>query len=79
MSTLNFKEALIDYYNNFDNKYELIYPEFKEYKEYLTITEINSCKYNKDKLDAVVCGKKQLVEVFAKLRPGFVSSAYLKE
>lgn len=79
ITTVNYKDLLLDYYKNFDKTYELEYPEFAEYKKYLTIKEIRTLSFVKDKLIKTVESKKNLKHIFSKLRTGFISCAFLKE
>ena len=79
---------LEDLYNNFlesDDKelYQLEYPEFFEYQKYLTIKEMSSLRWNKDKINKLVLDKKLLNKVHSKItkliNSEFISRSDLKE
>lgn len=79
---------LEDLYNNFlesDDKelYQLEYPEFFEYQKYLTIKEMSSLRWNKDKINKLVLDKKLLNKVHSKItkliNSEFISRLELKE
>ena len=79
---------LEDLYNNFlesDDKelYQLEYPEFFEYQKYLTIKEMSSLRWNKDKINKLVLDKKLLNKVHSKItkliNTEFISRSDLKE
>ena len=79
---------LEDLYNNFlesDDKelYQLEYPEFFEYQKYLTIKEMSSLRWNKDKINKLVLDKKLLNKVHNKItrliNSEFISRSDLKE
>lgn len=78
--TIGYQDLIKDYYNNPSEQYEIEYPEFKCYLKYLTLSEIHSLGFNKDKLLKSVEDKKQLEDVFRSIyRKGFVSSKELKQ
>ena len=79
---------LEDLYNNFlesDDKelYQLEYPEFFEYQKYLTIKEMSSLRWNKDKINKLILDKKLLNKVHNKItrliNSEFISRSDLKE
>ena len=79
---------LEDLYNNFlesDDKelYQLEYPEFFEYQKYLTIKEMSSLRWNKDKINKLVLDKKLLNKIHNKItkliNSEFISRSDLKE
>lgn len=79
---------LEDLYNNFlesDDKelYQLEYPEFFEYQKYLTIKEMSSLRWNKDKINKLVLDKKLLNKIHSKItkliNSEFISRSDLKE
>lgn len=77
---VSFKTILDSYYENPTEDYLSEYPEFAGYKQYLTIKEVNSLRYNKEKLDKAVSDKKQIERMILKLhRVGFIPAAKLKE
>lgn len=63
--------------------YLLEYPEFEEYDEYLELTEMNTLKFNKEKLDNLVRDKKVLETLHYKIaktiKMDFISSREAKE
>lgn len=63
--------------------YELEYPEFFEYQEYLTVSEMNTARWNKKKIDKLLSDKKLLrtahKRVYDLITDGFVSSADIKQ
>ena len=63
--------------------YELEYPEFTEYEQYLTVQEMNTARWNKKKIDKLLFDKKLLrvahKRVCDLIAPGFVSSADVKQ
>ena len=79
---------LEDLYNNFlesDDKelYQLEYPEFFEYQKYLTIKEMSSLRWNKDKINKLILDKKLLNKVHNKItrliNSEFISRSDLKD
>lgn len=63
--------------------YELEYPEFIEYEKYLTIQEMNTARWNKEKINKLLFDKKLLglahKRVYDLIVPGFVSTADIKD
>ncbi len=63
--------------------YELEYPEFFEYEQYLTVQEMNTARWNKKKIDKLLFDKKLLriahKGVYDLIPDGFVSSADIKQ
>lgn len=59
------------------------YSEFREYEKYLTLQEMNTARWAKDRLKSMVEGKKRLPEahklVSESLSIGFIDNALLKE
>lgn len=58
--TVSYEQLLKDYLGHPSEQYEIEYPEFKDIKRYLKETEMNSCRWNKDKMLSVVEDKKKL-------------------
>ena len=58
--TVSYEKLLRDYLEHPSEQYEIEYPEFKDIKRYLKETEMNSCRWNKDKMLSVVEDKKKL-------------------
>lgn len=63
--------------------YRLEYPEFFEYQEYLNISEMNTQRWNKEKINKLVTDKKLLklahIKVSDKLKDGFITNVDLKQ
>lgn len=63
--------------------YRLEYPEFFDYQEHLTVSEMNTQRWNKDKINKLVIDKKLLrmahLKVSDKLPNGFISNVDLKQ
>lgn len=56
--TVSYEQLLKDYLDNPSDTYELEYPEFPEIKKYLKESEMNTLRWNKDKLLKAVEDKK---------------------
>lgn len=80
-TTVSYKQLLIDYLENPSKEYEMEYPEFKEFIKYLSQTEMNTLRYNKEKMLDRVKDKKKLIQAFINLnlKEGFISSSDLKK
>lgn len=63
--------------------YEMEYPEFIEYEEYLTLQEMNTARWNKKKINNLLMNKKLLIiahrRVANKITNEFISSADTKK
>lgn len=63
--------------------YEMEYPEFIEYEQYLTVQEMNTARWNKKKIDNLLFDKKLLgiahKRVYDLIDTGFISSADVKQ
>lgn len=79
---------LEDLYNMFleaedREAYEMEYPEFIEYEEYLTVQEMNTARWNKKKINNLLMNKKLLIiahrRVANKITNEFISSADTKK
>lgn len=78
--TISYEQLLKDYLDNPSESYELEYPEFVEIRKYLKETEMNTLRWNKDKMLKVVEDRKNMNKVFEEVyTEGFVSSKELKE
>ena len=76
---ISYEQLIKDYYEDFNPEYELEYPEFKEYKKYLTLSNLNSLRFNKDKALKAIEDKKMLDKVFLEVHTvGFISNKDLK-
>ena len=62
--TISYEKLLKDYLEHPSEQYEIEYPEFKDFKRYLKGTEMNSLRWNKDKMLKVVEDKKKLQQAF---------------
>ena len=58
--TISYEKLLKDYLEHPSEQYEIEYPEFKDFKRYLKETEMNSCRWNKEKMMKMVEDKKKL-------------------
>lgn len=77
---VSYQQLVRDYYESFDSEYELEYPEFKEYKNYLTLSNLNTLRFNKEKALKEIAKKKELIAKMAKLEVGkFYTKAEIKE
>lgn len=78
--TVSYKDLLKDYMETRDKTYELEYPEFKEIVKYLKESEMNTLRWNKEKMLKAVEDKKMLDKIFLEVHTaGFISSKELKE
>jgi len=77
--TISYQQLLKDYLDHPDNSYELEYPEFSLIKEYLTESEMNSLRWNKDKMMKAVNDKKIMDKIYMNIfKTGFISNKDLK-
>ena len=77
---MSYEQLIRDYYENFNPEYELEYPEFKEYKKYLTLSNLNTLNWNKDKALKAIETKKEIISKIIKLECGkFYTNAEIKE
>ena len=75
----SYQQLIKDYYENFDSEYELEYPEFKEYKKYLTLSNLNTLRFNKEKALQQIAKKKEVISKMANLEIGkFYTNAEIK-
>ena len=74
------KELLKDYLNHPSEQYEIEYPEFRDFRLYLTEKEMNSLRWNKEKMMKAVKDKKKLQQAFKAIynKGEFVSDKDLK-
>ena len=79
--TVSYEKLLKDYLKHPSDLYEEEYPEFKDFRLYLKESEMNSCRWNKEKMQKVVEDKKKLQQAFKAIyRKGeFVSNETLKK
>lgn len=78
--TISYEQLLKDYLDNPNESYDLEYPEFKEFKKFLKESEMNTLRWNKDKLLKAVQDKKNLNKVFLNVyKEGFITNKELKE
>ena len=76
---VSYQQLIKDYYENFDSEYELEYPEFKEYKKYLTLSNLKTLGYNKDKALEEISKKKSIIAKMSKFECGkFYTNAEIK-
>ena len=77
---ISYQQLIKDYYEDFNPEYELEYPEFKEYKKYLTLSNLNTLRWNKDKALKAIETKKEIISKITKLECGkFYTNAEIKE
>ena len=77
---VSYEQLIKDYYEDFNPEYELEYPEFKEYKKYLTLSNLNSLRFNKDKALKAIETKKEIIYKITKLECGkFYTNAEIKK
>ena len=78
--TISYEKLLKDYLEHPSEQYEIEYPEFKDIKRYLKETEMNSCRWNKEKMMKVVEDKKKLQQAFRAIykKGAFISNNELK-
>lgn len=78
--TISYEQLLKDYLDNPSESYEMEYPEFKEFKRYLKESEMNTLRWNKEKMLKAVEDRKMMNKVFDEVyTEGFISSKDLKE
>ena len=78
--TISYEKLLKDYLEHPSEQYEVEYPEFEDFRRYLKETEMNSCRWNKDKMLKVVEDKKKLQQAFRAIyiRGAFISNDEIK-
>jgi hypothetical protein len=78
--TISYRQLLMDYLEHPSVDYDDENPEFKDIKRYLKETEMNSLRWNKDKMLKVVEDKKKLQQAFRAIyiRGAFVSNDEMK-
>lgn len=79
--TVSYEQLLKDYLDHPSEQYESEYPEFKDFRRYLKETEMNSLRWNKEKMQKVVEDKKKLQQAFRAIykRGAFVSDKEMKQ
>lgn len=78
--TVSYQQLIKDYYEDFNPEYELEYPEFKEYKKYLTLSNLSSLRFNKEKALKEIDKKKKIISKITKLECGkFYTNSEIKE
>ena len=76
----SYEQLIKDYYEDFNPEYELEYPEFKEYKKYLTLSNLSSLRFNKEKALKEIDKKKEIISKIIKLECGkFYTNSEIKE
>ena len=78
--TISYEKLLKDYLEHPSEQYEIEYPEFRDFRLYLKETEMNSLRWNKDKMLKVVEDKKKLQMAFRAIytRGAFISNEEMK-
>ena len=78
--TISYEQLLKDYLDNPSESYEMEYPEFPVFKKYLKETEMNTLRWNKEKMLKAVEDKKMMNKVFDEVyTEGFISNKDLKD
>lgn len=76
---ISYQQLIKDYYESFDSEYEIEYPEFKEYKKYLTLSNLKTLGYNKDKALEEINRKKIIAAKMSNFECGkFYTNAEIK-
>ena len=78
--TISYEQLLKDYLEHPSADYDDENPEFKDIKRYLKETEMNSCRWNKEKMMKMVEDKKKLQQAFRAIyqRGAFISNEEMK-
>lgn len=78
--TISYERLLKDYLDHPSVEYEQEYPEFYDFRLYLKETEMNSLRWNKEKMIKAVSDKKKLQQAFRAIyvRDAFISNEDLK-
>ena len=78
--TISYEQLLKDYLDHPSEQYEIEYPEFRDFRLYLTEKEMNSLRWNKDKMIKTVKDKKKLQQAFKAIykKDEFISDKELK-
>lgn len=78
-TTVSYEQLLKEYLEHPSESYELDYPEFAEFRKYLKESEMNTLRWNKEKMLSLVNDKKLLPKAFFRIhKTGFISSTDLK-
>ena len=76
---VSYEQLLKDYLDSPSESYEQEYPEFPLIKRYLKESEMNTLRWNREKMLKAVEDKKQVDKVFLAIyQPGFISNKDLK-
>ena len=77
--TVSYEQLLKDYLDSPSESYEQEYPEFPLIKRYLKESEMNTLRWNREKMLKAVEDKKLIDKVFLAIyQPGFISNQELK-
>ena len=79
--TISYEKLLKDYLEHPSEQYEEEYPEFKDFRRYMKESEMNTCRWNKEKMMKVVEDKKKLQQVFRAIysKDKFISDKEMKQ
>lgn len=79
--TVSYKQLLNSYLDHPSKEYDWEYPEFRSFRKWLTKTEMNSLRWNKNKMMKSVEDKKKLNQAFSNIykQGKFMSNKDLKE
>ena len=78
--TVSYEQLLKDYLDHPSAEYEQEYPEFKDIRLYLKETEMNSLRWNKEKMMQAVSDKKKMQQAFRTIycKGAFISDKDMK-
>ncbi len=77
--TVSYEQLLKDYLDSPSESYEQEYPEFPLIKRYLKESEMNTLRWNREKMLKAVEDKKQVDKVFLAIyQPGFYQQSGLE-
>lgn len=78
-TTFSYEKMLKEYLDCPSEQYEFEFPEFKLFRRYLKETEMNSLRWNKDKMIKAAEDRQTLETIFSNIyKEGFISSKDLK-
>ena len=79
--TISYEQLLKDYLDHPSEQYEIEYPEFKDIKRYLKETEMNSCRWHKEKMMKMAEDNKMLQQAFRAIYQSgtFISDKEMKK
>jgi len=80
-SSVSYKDLLIDFYEATNKEQYIVEnPEFADYYKYLTLKEVHSMQYSKERLTIAVNDKKRLASIIDRsLKIGFMPASEIKQ